>query len=133
MKQREIYHPIPPNLPLVLPFFAIFCPYTTIFAHIPPYMPILTKVKGNPLFFIPPSRLVVKTLGFGGKNLYITKRAVPPHPASFAPGLPFFLYFSPYPAIFAHIPPYMPIFTKVKGKLPSGSSVMRQNRHDANE
>ena len=49
MKQREIYHPIPPNLPLVLPFFAIFCPYTTIFAHIPPYVPILTKVKGNPL------------------------------------------------------------------------------------
>ena len=124
MKQREIYHPIPPNLPLVLPFFAIFCPYTTIFAHIPPYMPILTKVKGNPLFFIPPFHLEVKTLEFWCKNIYRTYKVIPPIPPVFAPGLHNFAIFCTYSTIFAHIPPYMHIFVKVECKLPSGSSVM---------
>ena len=56
MKQRERIPKDPQVLPLVLPFFAIFCPYSAIFAHIPPYMPIFAKVKGKPLILkIPPS------------------------------------------------------------------------------
>ena len=46
---KIIYRPIPPVLHLVLHHFAIFCTYTAIFAHIPPYMHIFAKVKCNPL------------------------------------------------------------------------------------
>ena len=95
MKQRERIPTDPQVLPLVLPFFAIFCPCTTIFAHVPPYVPILTKVKGKPLFFIPPSHLEVKTLEFWGKNIYETKRAVPLGTTSFAPGFALFPHFLP--------------------------------------